>query len=185
VVSNEQTNTNNSALSSYRSPTKNPNSFIFDTGTTGHYILMDSNCAIKKTTTHPIQITHPNGAIIQSTHTAHLPFPALPTQALEAHVFPDLKNHALLSIGVFCDAGCTVHFTDTSVQVKLHDKIILEGIRDPPGLWKIQAQPGTNDVAWDCQSIQTRLLGKWTNGHDDDDWSSSTQPSPHCSSEKR
>jgi hypothetical protein len=102
---------------------------------------MDSNCALRKTTTHPIQITLPNGAIIQSTHTAHLPFPSLPAQALEVHVFPDLKNHALLLIEVFCDAGCIVHFTNSTVQVKLRDKVILEGIRDLPGLWKIQAHP--------------------------------------------
>jgi hypothetical protein len=63
-----------------------------------------------------------------------------PIQALEAHVFPDLQNHTLLSIGVFCGAGCTVQFTDTSVQVHHHDQIILEGHREPPGLWKIQSQ---------------------------------------------
>jgi hypothetical protein len=58
----------------------------------------------------------------------------LPAQVLEAHVFPDLQNHALLSIGVFCNAGCTVNFTDTSVEVHHQGKIILEGTREPPGL---------------------------------------------------
>jgi hypothetical protein len=100
---------------------------------------MDTNCSNKTKTMHPIQITLPNSATIQSTHKAHLPFPMLPKQALEAHIFPDLQNHTLLSIGVFCDAGCTVHFTNTSIQVKLNDQTILEGSRELPGLWKIQA----------------------------------------------
>jgi hypothetical protein len=64
-------------------------------------------------------------------------------QALEAHVFPNLQNHALLYIGVFCDAGCTVHFTNTSIQVKHENKVILEGSREPPELWIIQAAQTT------------------------------------------
>jgi hypothetical protein len=59
-------------------------------------------------------------------------------QALESRIFPDLQNHAFLSISVFCDAGCTVQFTETSVQVKHDNQVILEGIRELPGLWKIQ-----------------------------------------------
>jgi hypothetical protein len=80
----------------------------------------------------------PNGTIISSTHTAKLPFPQLPTKAIEAHVFPHLRNHALLSVGTLCDSGCIVTFTQDSVQVQYNNRVILEGSRVPPGLWKTE-----------------------------------------------
>jgi hypothetical protein len=78
----------------------------------------------------------PNGQHINSSHVATLPFPNLPTKALEAHVFPRLNGQALLSIGTFCDAGCTATFTATDVTITLGGQIILSGKREPPGLWK-------------------------------------------------
>jgi hypothetical protein len=118
------------------SPPKKSCSFIFDTGTTGHYLLLDTQCLDTKITEQPLLVTLPNGKIIQSSHTAKLPFPNLPQHAIEAHIFPDLLNHTLLSIGVFCDAGCTVEFTKNRVMVRYNNKLVLEGSREPPGLWK-------------------------------------------------
>jgi hypothetical protein len=77
----------------------------------------------------------PNGDRIQSSHEADLVFPNLPTGAIRAHLFPDLKGQALLSIGVFCDSGCTANFTATTVQILHQGKTVLEGARTPPGLW--------------------------------------------------
>jgi hypothetical protein len=70
----------------------------------------------------------------------------LPTKAIEAHIFPHLRNHALLSIGVLCDSGCTVTFTQGNVQVRYNNRIVLEGTRIPPGLWSIEitAPPQAN-----------------------------------------
>ena len=45
----------------------------------------------------------PNGKQITSYHMALLPNTGLPLEARCAHVFPGLKNKALLSIGAFCD----------------------------------------------------------------------------------
>jgi hypothetical protein len=73
--------------------------------------------------------------MIVSTHTASLPFPRLPATALQAHVFPQLQNHALLSIGVLCNAGCSVTFEKHVVRVSYNDETVLEGTRIPPGLW--------------------------------------------------
>jgi hypothetical protein len=64
-----------------------------------------------------------------------LPFPKLPAAAIPAHVFPQLRNHALISIRTLCNAGCTVLFEQTSVEVRYNDKLVLEGSRVPPGLW--------------------------------------------------
>ena len=51
----------------------------------------------------------PDGHIIYSSHTDLLPQNTLPIAARQAHIFPDLKNKALLSIGMFCDNGCLAH----------------------------------------------------------------------------
>jgi hypothetical protein len=88
----------------------------------------------------------PNGQVISGTHTANLPFPQLPTTAILAHIFPHLRNQALLSIGVFCDVGCTLIFEQTSVQIRYNNKLVLEGTQIPPGLWtvSITAHPQAN-----------------------------------------
>ena len=39
---------------------------------------------------------------VYNSHTALLPQDTLPIEAQHAHIFPDLKNKALLSIGMFC-----------------------------------------------------------------------------------
>jgi hypothetical protein len=87
---------------------------VFDSGTTGHYILLDTACINKRTATKPISVKLPNGQHIKSS-----PFPNLPAKALEAHVFPGLNGQALLSIGTFCDAGCTATFTAKDVIITL------------------------------------------------------------------
>jgi hypothetical protein len=122
-----------------RTPPQTTNkSSIFDSGTTGHYILCDTDCFDKHPTSSPLTVTLPNGQQIQSTHEATLPFPNLPKKALEAHVFPELNGHALLSIGTFCDTGCTALFTATAVVIEKDGKIVLTGQRQPPGLWKTE-----------------------------------------------
>jgi hypothetical protein len=107
---------------------------IFDSGTTGHYILCDTACFDKRPTSQPLTVTLPNGEKIKSTHEATLPFPNLPKKALEAHVFPGLNGQALLSIGTFCDAGCTALFTTMAVIIARDGKVVLTGQRQPPGL---------------------------------------------------
>jgi hypothetical protein len=72
-----------------------------------------------------------------STHEARLPFPQLPHGAINAHLFPALHGHALLSVGTFCDAGCTADFTATEVRISYKGKVVLVGARTPPGLWTI------------------------------------------------
>jgi hypothetical protein len=97
--------------------------------------LLDTHCTSKQHATDPIHVVLPNGQVIASSHTALLPFPKLPTAAIQAHVFSQLRNHALICIGTLCDAGCTVHFNQTSVKVRYNNELVLEGSRVPPGLW--------------------------------------------------
>jgi hypothetical protein len=72
-------------------------------------------------------------------------------------VFPGLSNHALLSIGTFCDAGCIAIFTATEVIIQHKGNTVLIGNREPPGLWTIDlnkpAQP-----AWQANAMYTTQL---------------------------
>ena len=59
----------------------------------------------------------PYGHIIYYSHTALLTQDTLPIEARHAHILPDLKNKALLSIGMFCDKGCLALFDDKKVHI--------------------------------------------------------------------
>ena len=58
----------------------------------------------------------------------------LPAQARMGHILPGLARHSLISIGNFCDAGCTAEFTANTVNVKTYGNILLLGWYAPPGL---------------------------------------------------
>jgi hypothetical protein len=47
----------------------------------------------------------PNGATIESSHTAELNILELNSAASIAHVFPGMANHSLLSVGQLCNEG--------------------------------------------------------------------------------
>jgi hypothetical protein len=81
-------------------------------------------------------------------------------QALQAHIFPDLHGHALLSIGTFCDAGCTAIFSATEVAINFNGKTVLTGRREPPGLWKTTPQQPTqsNDTTSMANSVFTTQI---------------------------
>jgi hypothetical protein len=83
----------------------------------------------------------PNHSRIQATHTSQINIPNLPSKACEAHLFPNLA-HALLSIGLLCDHGCTATFNKKHVKISYRNAIILTGYRDPDtNLWKVPLQP--------------------------------------------
>ena len=88
-----------------------------DTGTTGHYLTLNSPCCNKRKEIHSLPILMPNGEIITSTHTALLNHQDLPFQARQAHLLPGLRK-ALISIGTFCKYGCEGTFTKKSVHIK-------------------------------------------------------------------
>ena len=90
---------------------------VADTGTTGHYLTLNSPCSNKRKAIHPLPIQMLNGEIIESTHTALLNHQDLPLHARQAHIFPGLKK-ALLFIGTFCEHGCEANFNNKSVHIK-------------------------------------------------------------------
>ena len=89
---------------------------VEDTGTTGHYLNLDSPCDNKQQAVHPLPIQMQNREIITSTHTVLLYHKDLPIQARKAHIFPGI-NKALLSIGKLCNHGCEATFNENSVRI--------------------------------------------------------------------
>jgi hypothetical protein len=77
-----------------------------------------------------------------SSHTTSLPFPDAPADATQAHLFPAIQQHSLLSIGKFCDNGYQATFTNTTVTIHKPGHQSITGHRDPPtGLWTIDLNP--------------------------------------------
>ena len=67
------------------------NMAIADSGTTGHFLKIDSQCVDKRQTNEGLDVRLPDGSVIKSTHTALLNIPHLPMKARQAHLFPDIS----------------------------------------------------------------------------------------------
>jgi hypothetical protein len=73
----------------------------------------------------------PNGATMESSHTADFDIPGLNTAASKAHVFPGMAHHSLLSVGQLCDEGYIVTFQQDTVTICNSDTSkLLSGPRD-------------------------------------------------------
>jgi hypothetical protein len=81
----------------------------------------------------------PNGATMESSHTAELDIPELNAAASKAHVLPDMANHSLHSVGQLCDEGYIVTFKQAAVTIfDPENSQILSGPQDlNTGLWPI------------------------------------------------
>ena len=72
-----------------------------------------------------------NSHIIHSTHKTEMCLPSINSGAQIAHLFPNLKTHALISIGLLCDASCqsTLDSTIITFVHKATNNIIMRGQR--------------------------------------------------------
>jgi hypothetical protein len=88
----------------------------------------------------------PNGATMESSHTAELDIPELNASASKAHVFPAIAHHSLLSVGQLFDEGYIVTFKQAEVTIcDSGNSQILSGPRDlNTGLWRINLKPTNN-----------------------------------------
>jgi hypothetical protein len=88
----------------------------------------------------------PNGATMESSHTAELDIPELNADASKSHVFPGMANHYLLSVGQLCDEGYIVTFKQDTVTIcNSGNSQILSGPRDlNTGLWRINLRQTNN-----------------------------------------
>jgi hypothetical protein len=90
----------------------------------------------------------PNGAIVESSHTAELDIPELNADASKAHVFPGMAYQSLLSVGQLYDEGYIVTFKQATVAICNFDNSqILNGPRDlNTGLWRINLRQTNNHI---------------------------------------
>jgi hypothetical protein len=112
---------------------------IVDSGCTGHFMLVNAPCLNKVKSKNPLTVRLPNGATMESSHTAALDIPELNKAGSIAHVFPGMENHSLLSVGKLCNEGYTATFKNVSVTICDSQELqILKGARDlDTGLWHI------------------------------------------------
>jgi hypothetical protein len=110
-----------------------------DSGCTGHFLLVNAPCLNKVKSRTPLTVRLPNGATMDSSHTADLDIPELNAAASKAHVFPGMAHHSLLSVGQLCDEGYIVTFKQDTVTIcNYGSSKLLSGPRDlNTGLWRI------------------------------------------------
>jgi hypothetical protein len=107
-------------------------------GTLGHWGLI----------IYPLTVHLPNGATMESYHTADLDIPEVNAAASKAHVLPGMANHSLLSVGQLCDEGYIVTFKrDTVTICNSKNSKILSGPRDETtGLWRINLKQTSKHI---------------------------------------
>jgi hypothetical protein len=119
-----------------------------NSGCNGHFLLVNAPCLNKVKSRTPLTVRLPNGATMESSHTAELDIPELNAAASKAHVFPGMANHSLLSVGQLCNEGYIVTFKHASVTICDSEKSqILSGPRDlDTGLWRINFKETNNHI---------------------------------------
>jgi hypothetical protein len=117
-----------------------------DSGYTVHFLFVNAPCLNKVKSRTPLTVRLPNGATMESSHTADLDIPELNAAASEAHVFPSMTNHYLISVGHLCDEGYIFTLKQDTVTIcdSEHSQI-LSGPRDlNTGLWRINLRRTNN-----------------------------------------
>jgi hypothetical protein len=119
-----------------------------DSGCTSHFLLVNAPCLNKVKSRTPLTVRLPNGATMESSHTAELDIPELNAAASKAHVSPGMVNHSLLSVGQICDEGYIVTFKQAAVTIcDSENSQIFSGPRDlNTGLWRINLKQTNNHI---------------------------------------
>jgi hypothetical protein len=64
---------------------------------------------------------------------------------------------SLLTMGPLCDAGCTIEFTATTMEIQLCDNLVLQGNGTPPSLWIFQLPTNNLPVLPDENSMLPQM----------------------------
>jgi hypothetical protein len=117
-----------------------------DSGCTGHFLLVNAPCLNKVKSRTPLTVRLPNGATMESSHTAELDIPELNAAVSKEHVSPGMDNHSLLSVGQLCDEGYIVTFKQATVTIcDSGNSQILSGPRDlNTSRWRINLKQTNN-----------------------------------------
>jgi hypothetical protein len=94
----------------------------------------------------------PNGTSIQSKFSVSLPVTSFHSLLL-AHVFDDDQlSTSLISLGLYCNIGCTAHFDITQCVITFRDTLILSGTKKPHDPLKHASLPFSSASATICHS---------------------------------
>jgi hypothetical protein len=117
-------------------------------GCTGHFILVTVPCLNKVISRNPLTVRLPNGATMESSHTADLDIPRLNAATSKAHVFPGMAHHSLLSVGQLCCKGYIVIFQQDTITIcNSGSSKLLSSPRDATtGLWCINLKQPNKKV---------------------------------------
>jgi hypothetical protein len=88
--------------------------------------MVTTPVANKQAPNTSIQVTLPDAASIQSSHTCDLILPQLPDTVKKAHDIPGISTSSLLLVGQLVDANCSVTFDKSTVQVLHKNAKILD-----------------------------------------------------------
>ena len=116
---------------------------IANTGASHRYCHGKAPTTTFTSTETPTLVNIANGQRIQSIGQAKLLLPNLPPGTEDCHIMSSFANN-LLSMGRFCNAGCTVIFTGTNVKVISNTgTTILQGFREQAGanIWRFNINP--------------------------------------------
>ena len=116
----------------------------------------------KRIATNPLGIRIPERHIIYSSHTTLLPQDTLPIKARYAHIFPDLKNKALLSINMFFENGCITIFGNKKVHIinKKTNKHITHVTRNnQTSLYMVPLEPKQNEKMMELKIPERHFSG--------------------------
>jgi hypothetical protein len=86
------------------------NTAIADTGATNNYLMPEAPVSNINYNSTPTTVSIADGQLLHSSTTATINLPQLPPGTSTGTIMSTFSNN-LLSMGVFCDAGCTVVFT--------------------------------------------------------------------------
>jgi hypothetical protein len=120
-----------------------------NSGCTDHFLLVTAPCLNKVVSRNPLTVRLPNGATVDSSHTADLDVLELNAATSKAHVFPGVANHSLLSVGQLCDEGYIVTFQHDTVTIcNSESSKLLSGPRDETtGLWRINLKQTNKHIS--------------------------------------
>jgi hypothetical protein len=107
--------------------------FKADSGATAHFHQATNQLAHRPiSASNPaVHVIVPNGGIMRSTATAHLPLPYLLPATTKSHAFPTLASGSLLSVGQICDNACTAIFDANSVRMYHNQDVTVTSSRPP------------------------------------------------------
>jgi hypothetical protein len=112
--------------------------------------LVNAQCLNKVKSRTPLTVRLPNGATMESSHTADLDIPKLNAAASKSHVFPGMANHSLISVGQLCDEGYIVTFKQDTVTIcNFKSSKLLSGPRDlNTGQWRINLKQTNKPIPY-------------------------------------